>query len=85
MIRRYGYIYIVALYEFFFSIHRYPINHNHMDDFLTQPWFIALLGSILAIMMLSFGAMVFVKRKHMLMKQSSLGTIRGKFISRIPI
>ena len=51
-----------------------------MDDFLTQPWFIALLGSILAIVMLSFGAMVFVKRKHMLMKQSALTTIRGKFI-----
>lgn len=51
-----------------------------MDDVLTQPWFIVLLGLILAIMMLSFGAMVFVKRKHMLMKQSALGTIRGKLI-----
>lgn len=50
-----------------------------MDDFLTQPWFIALLGSILAIMMLSFGAMVFVKRKHMLMKQTAISTLRGKF------
>lgn len=50
-----------------------------MDDFLTQPWFIAILGSILAIMMLSFGGMVFVKRKHMLMKQSALSTIQGKF------
>lgn len=50
-----------------------------MDDFLTEPWFIVLLGSILALMMLSFGAMVFVKRKHMLMKQGALGTIRGKF------
>lgn len=49
-----------------------------MDDVLTQPWFIVLLGLILAIMMLSFGAMVFVKRKHMLMKQSALGTIRGE-------
>lgn len=52
-----------------------------MDDFLTQPWFIAILGSILAIMMLSFGGMVFVKRKHMLMKQSTLSTIQGKFIA----
>lgn len=53
-----------------------------MDDFLTEPWFIVLLGSVLALMMLSFGAMVFVKRKHMLMKQGALGSIRGKFIER---
>lgn len=60
-----------------------------MDDFLTKPWFIVLLGSILAIMMLSFGAMVFVKRKHMLMKQGALNTITGKsnfiYISYISI
>lgn len=49
-----------------------------MDDFLTKPWFILLLGSVLAIMMLSFGAMVFVKRKHMLMKQGALNTMSGK-------
>uniref|UniRef100_A0A182Q5Y2 Roundabout n=1 Tax=Anopheles farauti TaxID=69004 RepID=A0A182Q5Y2_9DIPT len=57
--------------------HRYPINHNNMDDVLTQPWFIAVLGSILVLMMLSFGAMVFVKRKHMLMKQSALAALRA--------
>ncbi|KNC26691.1 hypothetical protein FF38_04172 [Lucilia cuprina] len=56
---------------------RYPINQDHVDDVLTQPWFIILLGAILAVMMLSFGAMVFVKRKHMMMKQSALNTIRG--------
>lgn len=44
-----------------------------MDDFLTETWFIVLLGTILAIIILSFGAMVFVKRKHMLMKQGALG------------
>lgn len=44
-----------------------------MDDFLTETWFIVLLGSILAIIIMSFGAMVFVKRKHMMMKQGSLG------------
>lgn len=44
-----------------------------MDDFLTETWFIVLLGSILAIIIMSFGAMVFVKRKHMLMKQGALG------------
>uniref|UniRef100_A0A182N8T3 Roundabout n=1 Tax=Anopheles dirus TaxID=7168 RepID=A0A182N8T3_9DIPT len=57
--------------------HRYPINHNNMDDVLTQPWFIAVLGSILVLMMLSFGAMVFVKRKHMMMKQSALAALRA--------
>ncbi|KAL9923994.1 roundabout 2 isoform 2-T2 [Glossina fuscipes fuscipes] len=56
---------------------RYPINQDHVDDVLTQPWFIILLGTILAIMMLSLGAMVFVKRKHMMMKQSALTAIRG--------
>lgn len=53
-----------------------------MDDFLTEPWFIVLLGSVLALMMLSFGAMVFVKRKHMLMKQGALGSIRGKLAAK---
>uniref|UniRef100_A0A182UI74 Ig-like domain-containing protein n=1 Tax=Anopheles melas TaxID=34690 RepID=A0A182UI74_9DIPT len=57
--------------------HRYPINHNNMDDILTQPWFIAVLGCILVLMMLSFGAMVFVKRKHMMMKQSALTSLRA--------
>ncbi|EAT32721.1 AAEL015056-PA [Aedes aegypti] len=57
--------------------HRYPINHDNADDILTKPWFIAVLGTILALMMLSFGAMVFVKRKQMLMKQSALVALRG--------
>ncbi|KAL5281899.1 ROBO1.2 family protein [Megaselia abdita] len=56
---------------------RYPINHDHMDDVITRPWFIVLLGSILIVMMLSFGAMVFIKRKHMLMKQSAINQIRS--------
>lgn len=32
--------------------------------------------------MLSFGAMVFVKRKHMMMKQSALNTMRGEYIEK---
>lgn len=47
-----------------------------MDDVITRPWFIALLGSIFIVMMLSFGAMVFIKRKHMLMKQSAINQMR---------
>ncbi|XP_052863917.1 roundabout homolog 2-like [Anopheles cruzii] len=57
--------------------HRYPVSHENMDDFLTQPWFIVILGSFLALMMLSFGAIVFVKRKHMMMPQPALVTIRA--------
>lgn len=48
-----------------------------MDDFLTQPWFIAVLCTCLVVMILTFFAVVFVKGKHM--KQSPLGSIRGKF------
>ncbi|XP_068150662.1 LOW QUALITY PROTEIN: roundabout homolog 2 [Drosophila tropicalis] len=62
---------------------RYPINQDHVNDVLTQPWFIILLGAILAILMLSFGAMVFVKRKHMMMKQSALNTMRGNHPSDV--
>ncbi|KAL7043559.1 hypothetical protein ACKWTF_001570 [Chironomus riparius] len=57
--------------------YRFPLNNDHMDDFLTQPWFIILLGTILVIMMLSFGIMVFIKRKHMLMKQSAFNGLAG--------
>lgn len=64
---------------------RYPVDHSRSDDFLTQPWFIVMLGSILSIMMLSFGAMVFVKRKHILMKQNSLGRLGGNYSAHIVI
>ncbi|XP_055386223.1 roundabout homolog 2-like [Condylostylus longicornis] len=56
---------------------RYPVDHNHMNDILTQPWFIALLGVILATMVMSFGAMVFAKRKHMIIKRSTLRSLPG--------
>lgn len=67
------------------SHQRYPINQQNTDDVLTQPWFIILLGAILAIMMLSLGAMVFVKRRHMMIKQSALNSIRGKWSDRITL
>ena len=53
--------------------YRFPLHNEHMNDFLTQPWFIILLGTILVIVMLSFGIMVYIKRKHIMMKQSVLG------------
>jgi roundabout, axon guidance receptor 2 len=58
--------------------YRFPLSNDHADDFLTQPWFIILLGTILVIMMLSFGVMVFIKRKHILMKQSAFNGLSGK-------
>ena len=58
--------------------YRFPLNNEHMDDFLTQPWFIILLGTILVIMMLSFGVMVFIKRKHILMKHTAFNGLAGK-------
>jgi len=67
---------------FWFGASSYPINQDHVNDVLTQPWFIILLGAILAVLMLSFGAMVFVKRKHMMMKQSALNTMRGEYIEK---
>lgn len=60
------------------STQRFPLHNDHMDDILTQPWFIVLLGIILVLLMLSFGIMVFIKRKQMMMKQSTLSTLRGK-------
>jgi len=52
--------------------YRFPLHNDHMNDFLTQTWFIILLGTVLVIIMLSFGVMVYIKRKHIMMKQSSL-------------
>lgn len=65
------------------STQRFPLDNDHMDDFLTQPWFIVLLGIVLVILMLSFGIMVFIKRKQMIMKQTTLTTLRGKLDKEI--
>lgn len=59
------------------STQRFPLNHNNFDDFLTKPWFIVLLGLALTVVMLSFGAMVFFKRKHMMMQQGTITAMRG--------
>jgi len=64
--------------------YRFPLHNDHSDDFLTQPWFIILLGTILVIMMLSFGIMVYIKRKHILMKQSAFNGLAGKHSHKLP-
>lgn len=56
---------------------RYPIKNNLADDILTQTWFIVLLGSIIAVIVFLFGAMVLFRRIQYY-KQSSLNNIHGK-------
>ncbi|KAI9583995.1 hypothetical protein GQX74_010330 [Glossina fuscipes] len=55
---------------------RYPINRDIADDFLTQTWFIVLLGSIIAIIVFLFGVLVLIKR-YQFIKQTSLGSLHG--------
>ncbi|XP_054083127.1 roundabout homolog 2 [Zeugodacus cucurbitae] len=55
---------------------RYPINRDIADDFLTQTWFIILLGSIIALIVFLFGALVLFKR-YQFIKQTSLGSLHG--------
>ena len=64
--------------------YRFPLNNEHMDDFATKPRFIILLGTILVIVMLAFGVMVFLKRKHLMMKQSVLGLPASLTTVKIP-
>jgi hypothetical protein len=49
-------------------------------DFLTETWFIALLGSMVAVMVLLFAAMLLVRRRQLLTKKSTLSNIRGKML-----
>lgn len=60
------------------DVFRYPINRDIADDFLTQTWFIVLLGSIIAIIVFLFGVLVLIKR-YQFIKQTSLGSLHGKF------
>ncbi|XP_055598620.1 roundabout homolog 1-like [Uranotaenia lowii] len=59
------------------SSYRFPINHDNQDDILTKPWFIVLLGLVLAFILLISGAIIFIKRRQIMMKQSALNTLRG--------
>jgi len=58
----------------------YPISRDIADDFLTQTWFIVLLGSIIAIIVFLLGALVLFKR-YQFIKQTSLGSLHGEFIT----
>lgn len=59
--------------------HRQPMGHDPSlnpgmsgSDFLTETWFIALLGSMVAVMVLLFAAMLLVRRRQLLSKKSTL-------------
>ncbi|XP_068151566.1 roundabout homolog 2 isoform X1 [Drosophila tropicalis] len=55
---------------------RYPISRDIADDFLTQTWFIVLLGSIIAIIVFLLGALILFKR-YQFIKQTSLCSLHG--------
>lgn len=42
------------------------------SEFLTETWFMALLGSMVAVMVLLFAAMLLVRRRQLLSKKSTL-------------
>lgn len=71
----------LSLFPFFlFALYSYPISRDIADDFLTQTWFIVLLGSIIAIIVFLLGALVLFKR-YQFIKQTSLGSLHGKLTS----
>lgn len=75
---------LFLLFPFFlFALYSYPISRDIADDFLTQTWFIVLLGSIIAIIVFLLGALVLFKR-YQFIKQTSLGSLHGKLTSPSP-
>lgn len=73
------------LFPFFlFALYSYPISRDIADDFLTQTWFIVLLGSIIAIIVFLLGALVLFKR-YQFIKQTSLGSLHGELTSPYPL
>lgn len=58
-------------------VSRQPIGQHPglgpgQNDFLTETWFMALLGSMVAVMLLLFGAMLLVRRRQLLTKKTTL-------------
>lgn len=44
---------------------RHTVDYEHMDDTITQSWFIILLGIVLTVIILSCGLWVIIKRKQL--------------------
>ncbi|XP_075217906.1 roundabout homolog 1-like [Lycorma delicatula] len=62
--------------------HRQPIGLDPSlgpagSEFLTETWFMALLGSMVAVMVLLFGAMLLVRRRQLLTKKTTLPDSRS--------
>ena len=51
---------------------------NTHGEFFTETWFIALLGSMFAVMVILFLAMAFVRRRQLMSKKTTLTSINGK-------
>lgn len=60
----------------FVVVHRYPITYDYADDVLMQPWFIILLGTVIAVIVFLIIATMLVRRIQA-MKQTSLSSIHG--------
>lgn len=61
----------------FYTFCRHEVGHKPglgpgANDFLTETWFMALLGSMVTVMLLLFTAMILVRRRQLLSKKSSL-------------
>jgi roundabout, axon guidance receptor 2 len=53
--------------------YRFSLNNEGISSFVNQSWFVVLLGTVLIIIMAGFGVTVYVKRKHLMLKQSMMG------------
>lgn len=53
--------------------YRSSLHNDGMSNFVNQTWFVVLLGTILIIIIAGFGVAVYMKRKHLSLKQSMMG------------
>lgn len=61
---------------------RFPVNQNLSEDILTQTWFILLLGSIIAVIVFLFGAVVLFRRIQYIKRAAD--SSHGKIIIAMP-
>uniref|UniRef100_A0A1B6K3M3 Fibronectin type-III domain-containing protein n=1 Tax=Homalodisca liturata TaxID=320908 RepID=A0A1B6K3M3_9HEMI len=61
-----------------------PVSSS--SEFVTETWFVALLGSLLTVMLLMFAAMLIVRRRQLLAKKSNLpGCQNGGGVTPTPV
>lgn len=49
------------------------------SDLVSETWFIALLGSMVAVMVVLFSALLLVQRRQLLTKKTTLPHLHGEF------